>query len=66
MILTLCLQPARDAQPHVKFSAPISPPQAHLMQILPMDVYELEPSPLTQHILKNKSNQCYQVCEALY
>ncbi|XP_067950033.1 integrator complex subunit 6-like isoform X2 [Watersipora subatra] len=52
--------PARDAQPHIKFSQPKPPPAAHLMQILPMDVYELEASPLTQHILKIKGNSCYQ------
>jgi len=59
-LLTL-LQMARDAQPIIKFCSPLPPPAAHLMNLLPIDVYELEASPLTQHILKAKSNYCYQV-----
>ena len=54
-------QPPRDAQPSVMFSCNNSEPL--VLDNLPFDKYELEPSPLTQYILERKSpSTCWQVC----
>ncbi|KXJ25154.1 Integrator complex subunit 6-A [Exaiptasia diaphana] len=51
--------PPRDAQPTIFFSCVDSEP--HLVENLPFDKYELEPSPLTQYILERKSpSTCWQ------
>ena len=53
-------QPSRDAHPSVFFSCNNSEPL--VLDILPFDKYELEPSPLTQYILERKSpSNCWQV-----
>ncbi|XP_022093387.1 integrator complex subunit 6-like isoform X2 [Acanthaster planci] len=53
------LQP-RDAQPAVKFMCTNCEPM--LLDNLPFDKYELEPSPLTQYILERRNpNVCWQV-----
>ncbi|XP_068687441.1 integrator complex subunit 6-like [Montipora foliosa] len=51
--------PPRDAQPSVMFSCNNSEPL--VLDNLPFDKYELEPSPLTQYILERKSpSTCWQ------
>ena len=53
-------QPSRDAHPSVLFSCNNSEPL--VLDNLPFDKYELEPSPLTQYILERKSpSTCWQV-----
>lgn len=52
--------PPRAAHPHVKFSCVDSEPM--VVDKVPFDKYELEPSPLTQYILERKSpHTCWQV-----
>ncbi len=54
------LQPPRTAHPQVKFSCADSEPM--VVDKVPFDKYELEPSPLTQYILERKSpHTCWQV-----
>lgn len=54
------LQPPRTAHPQVKFSCLDSEPM--VVDKVPFDKYELEPSPLTQYILERKSpHTCWQV-----
>lgn len=51
--------PPRDAHPSVMFSCSNSEPL--ILDNLPFDKYELEPSPLTQYILERKSpSTCWQ------
>ncbi|RXN29078.1 integrator complex subunit 6-like protein [Labeo rohita] len=58
--LTVPLQPPRAAHPQVKFSCVDSEPM--VVDKVPFDKYELEPSPLTQYILERKSpHTCWQV-----
>ena len=57
--LTL-FKPPRDAQPVVLFSCTDAEPM--VIDNLPFDKYELEPSPLTQFILERKQpHSCWQV-----
>ncbi|KAK5860676.1 hypothetical protein PBY51_022137 [Eleginops maclovinus] len=52
--------PPRSAHPHVRFSCLDSEPM--VIDKVPFDKYELEPSPLTQFILERKSPHiCWQV-----
>ncbi|XP_046902200.1 integrator complex subunit 6 isoform X2 [Hypomesus transpacificus] len=52
--------PPRSAHPLVRFSCQDSEPM--VIDKVPFDKYELEPSPLTQYILERKSPQsCWQV-----
>ncbi|XP_051999054.1 integrator complex subunit 6-like [Xyrauchen texanus] len=52
--------PPRAAHPQVKFSCVDSEPM--VVDKVPFDKYELEPSPLTQYILERKSpHNCWQV-----
>lgn len=52
--------PPRTAHPHVRFSCLDSEPM--VIDKVPFDKYELEPSPLTQYILERKSpHTCWQV-----
>ncbi|TRZ02750.1 hypothetical protein DNTS_005429 [Danionella cerebrum] len=52
--------PPRAAHPHVRFSCLDSEPM--VVDKVPFDKYELEPSPLTQYILERKSpHTCWQV-----
>lgn len=52
--------PARAAQPVVKFNC--TPCEPMVIENLPFDKYELEPSPLTQFILERRMpNICWQV-----
>lgn len=52
--------PPRTAHPQVKFSCADSEPM--VVDKVPFDKYELEPSPLTQYILERKSpHTCWQV-----
>uniref|UniRef100_A0A8C2ZDM2 Integrator complex subunit 6 n=1 Tax=Cyclopterus lumpus TaxID=8103 RepID=A0A8C2ZDM2_CYCLU len=52
--------PPRSAHPHVRFSCLDSEPM--VIDKVPFDKYELEPSPLTQFILERKSpHTCWQV-----
>ncbi|XP_041114922.1 integrator complex subunit 6-like isoform X1 [Polyodon spathula] len=52
--------PSRTAHPQVRFSCIDSEPM--VIDKLPFDKYELEPSPLTQYILERKSpHTCWQV-----
>ncbi|XP_060944627.1 integrator complex subunit 6 [Limanda limanda] len=52
--------PPRSAHPHVRFSCLDSEPM--VIDKVPFDKYELEPSPLTQYILERKSpHSCWQV-----
>uniref|UniRef100_A0A8C2G9L5 Integrator complex subunit 6 n=1 Tax=Cyprinus carpio TaxID=7962 RepID=A0A8C2G9L5_CYPCA len=52
--------PPRAAHPQVKFSCVDSEPM--VVDKVPFDKYELEPSPLTQYILERKSpHTCWQV-----
>jgi len=53
-------QPPRSAHPVVKFSC--VPCEPVTIENLPFDKYELEPSPLTQHILERRQpNVAWQV-----
>ena len=53
-------QPPRSAHPAVKFYC--TPCEPLVIGNLPFDKYELEPSPLTQHILERRQpNSCWQV-----
>nr|XP_033803820.1 integrator complex subunit 6 [Geotrypetes seraphini] len=53
--------PPRTSHPVLKFSCTDSEPM--VIDKLPFDKYELEPSPLTQFILERKSSHtCWQVC----
>ena len=45
-------QPARSAHPNIKFNCTNQEPL--VIENLPFDKYELEPSPLTQYILARK------------
>ncbi|KAK6195809.1 hypothetical protein SNE40_001162 [Patella caerulea] len=52
--------PPRTAHPNVRFSCALSDPL--VIDNLPFDKYELEPSPLTQYILERRQpNTCWQV-----
>ncbi|KAL6100342.1 ints6 [Pungitius sinensis] len=52
--------PPRSAHPHVRFSCLDAEPM--VIDKVPFDKYELEPSPLTQFILERKSpHTCWQV-----
>ncbi|KAM7380063.1 hypothetical protein PAMP_003383 [Pampus punctatissimus] len=52
--------PPRSAHPHVRFSCLDAEPM--VIDKVPFDKYELEPSPLTQYILERKSpHTCWQV-----
>ncbi|ESO86410.1 hypothetical protein LOTGIDRAFT_179396 [Lottia gigantea] len=52
--------PPRTAHPNVRFSCTLSDPM--VIDNLPFDKYELEPSPLTQYILERRQpNTCWQV-----
>ncbi|MGH0150281.1 UNVERIFIED_CONTAM: hypothetical protein FKN15_016884 [Acipenser sinensis] len=54
------IKPSRTAHPQVRFSCIDSEPM--VIDKLPFDKYELEPSPLTQYILERKSpHTCWQV-----
>lgn len=60
MTVFLSLQPPRSAHPHVRFSCADTEPM--VVDKLPFDKYELEPSPLTRYILERKSpHTCWQV-----
>jgi integrator complex subunit 6 len=53
-------QPPRSAHPNVKFTCTSQEPM--VIENLPFDKYELEPSPLTQFILARKQpTVCWQV-----
>ncbi|KAJ8383614.1 hypothetical protein AAFF_G00216870 [Aldrovandia affinis] len=52
--------PPRSAHPHVRFSCVDAEPM--VIDKMPFDKYELEPSPLTQYILERKvPHTCWQV-----
>jgi len=54
------MQPPRSAHPVVKFSC--VPCEPVVIENLPFDKYELEPSPLTQYILERRQpNVAWQV-----
>lgn len=54
------MQPPRSAHPNVQFSC--NPCEPMVIDNLPFDKYELEPSPLTQYILERRQpNVCWQV-----
>jgi len=56
----ILLQPPRSAHPEVRFSC--TPTEPIVMESLPFDKYELEPSPLTQYILERRQpNVAWQV-----
>ncbi|KAK4886209.1 hypothetical protein RN001_002480 [Aquatica leii] len=58
--LTASVLPPRTAHPNVKFACTSSDPM--VIENLPFDKYELEPSPLTQYILSRKQpTTCWQV-----
>lgn len=60
MVCLLPFQPPRTAHPVVRFSCVDCEPM--VIDKLPFDKYELEPSPLTQYILERKSpHACWQV-----
>jgi len=62
-----CVQPPRSAHPVVKFSC--TPCEPVVIENLPFDKYELEPSPLTQYILERRQpNVAWQVgsCTATF
>ncbi|XP_030160789.1 integrator complex subunit 6-like isoform X8 [Lynx canadensis] len=55
-----CIKPPRTSHPVVRFSCVDCEPM--VIDKLPFDKYELEPSPLTQYILERKSpHTCWQV-----
>jgi len=59
--IRLFFQPPRSAHPLIKFSCSLSEPM--VLENLPFDKYELEPSPLTQYILERRQpNVAWQVC----
>uniref|UniRef100_A0A4W5LXL7 Integrator complex subunit 6-like beta-barrel domain-containing protein n=1 Tax=Hucho hucho TaxID=62062 RepID=A0A4W5LXL7_9TELE len=65
MFLSPFSQPPRSAHPHVRFSCLDSEPM--VIDKVPFDKYELEPSPLTQYILERKSpHTCWQVHNVMY
>lgn len=58
--VTASVLPPRTAHPNVKFTCTSSDPM--VIENLPFDKYELEPSPLTQYILARKQPTiCWQV-----
>ncbi|XP_025831551.1 integrator complex subunit 6-A isoform X2 [Agrilus planipennis] len=58
--MTATVLPPRSAHPNVKFTCTNSDPM--VIENLPFDKYELEPSPLTQYILSRKQpTVCWQV-----
>lgn len=58
--LTASVLPPRSAHPNIKFTCTSSDPM--VIENLPFDKYELEPSPLTQYILSRKQpTVCWQV-----
>lgn len=58
--VTISVLPPRTAHPNVKFTCTSSDPM--VIETLPFDKYELEPSPLTQYILARKQPTiCWQV-----
>ncbi|KAB0799372.1 hypothetical protein PPYR_07252 [Photinus pyralis] len=58
--VTASVLPPRNAHPNVKFACTSSDPM--VIENLPFDKYELEPSPLTQYILSRKQpTTCWQV-----
>ncbi|XP_050299133.1 integrator complex subunit 6 isoform X2 [Anthonomus grandis grandis] len=58
--VTASVLPPRSAHPNVKFTCQNSEPL--VIENLPFDKYELEPSPLTQYILSRKQPKtCWQV-----
>jgi integrator complex subunit 6 len=58
--VTASVLPARSAHPNIKFTCTSSEPL--VIENLPFDKYELEPSPLTQFILSRKQPKtCWQV-----
>lgn len=58
--VTASVLPPRTAHPNVKFACSNSDPM--VIENLPFDKYELEPSPLTQYILARKQpTVCWQV-----
>lgn len=58
--VTASVLPPRSAHPNVKFTCTNSEPL--VIENLPFDKYELEPSPLTQYILSRKQPKtCWQV-----
>ncbi|RZC43162.1 integrator complex subunit 6 [Asbolus verrucosus] len=58
--VTASVLPARSAHPNIKFTCTSSEPL--VIENLPFDKYELEPSPLTQYILSRKQPKtCWQV-----
>lgn len=60
LIVCVFLQVPRDVHPVVWFNATSIRPK--LLESFAFDKYELEPSPLTQHILEKRDpNLCWQV-----
>ncbi|KAJ8922774.1 hypothetical protein NQ315_007809 [Exocentrus adspersus] len=58
--ITISVLPPRSAHPNIKFTCSNSEPL--VIENLPFDKYELEPSPLTQYILSRKQPKtCWQV-----
>ncbi|XP_018571755.1 integrator complex subunit 6 isoform X2 [Anoplophora glabripennis] len=58
--VTISVLPPRSAHPNIKFACSNSEPL--VIENLPFDKYELEPSPLTQYILSRKQPKtCWQV-----
>ncbi|KAJ8927895.1 hypothetical protein NQ314_019600 [Rhamnusium bicolor] len=58
--VTVSVLPPRSAHPNIKFTCTNSEPL--VIENLPFDKYELEPSPLTQYILSRKQPKtCWQV-----
>ncbi|XP_044255947.1 integrator complex subunit 6 [Tribolium madens] len=58
--VTASVLPARSAHPNIKFTCTNSEPL--VIENLPFDKYELEPSPLTQYVLSRKQPKtCWQV-----
>jgi len=57
-VLTIATQPPRSSHPIIKFSAVESDP--FIIKNFPFDKYELEPSPLTQHLLSMKTGMALQ------
>lgn len=58
--VTMSVLPPRSAHPNIKFACTNAEPL--VIENLPFDKYELEPSPLTQYILSRKQPKtCWQV-----
>lgn len=58
--VTMSVLPPRSAHPNIKFACTNAEPL--VIENLPFDKYELEPSPLTQNILSRKQPKtCWQV-----